>query len=408
MKKSRTFKNALIIIGFTVMCLVGMEFLAINIGQGVPFSSGYRVVGVFSDADGVPTAADVRVAGVNVGKVVDVSHDPHYPGETVVTMELNDSRSIPVYSNGFAKVKPKTLLGEKFIDLTVGNSGSAEPIASGGFLPIAQTGKEVSNDEIFNAFDATARQQQQQVLQALDAATLQRSGDIQAILPQLQQVVANLDPLARVYEQDQPQVDNIFVQLNTIMQALADEHVQLGGVFANGSSVLNAVAQKDQALLTTLGEFGKVATQLNDAMAPTIASQQLAIRQLEPALSTGCIGSGNGQSCGQNAFLNQIVAPQASCHNRPCGIDEVFTGTLTGNINYPNDQLTVTSTTGLLVTELWDSMFSQPTTSGTQHALNIVLSFHCDAINTTVGQLPGSSLLVQTLLALEKQLGIKC
>ena len=86
MKRSRTFVNAIVIAVFTVVCLLGIEYLAVNIGQGVPFSSNYNVHAVFSDADGVPTAADVRVSGVNVGKVVDVSHSSSYPGETVVTL----------------------------------------------------------------------------------------------------------------------------------------------------------------------------------------------------------------------------------------------------------------------------------------------------------------------------------
>ena len=157
MKKSRTFMNFVIVVGFTLICLVGMEFLAVNIGQPVPFTSHYTVKAVFSDADGVPNSADVRVSGVDVGKVIDVSHDKSYPGETVVTMQITDAHAIPLYTNGFAKVRPKTLLGEKYIRLTVGDNAAAEAIADGGFLPPAQTGKDVSNDEIFNAFDATTR-----------------------------------------------------------------------------------------------------------------------------------------------------------------------------------------------------------------------------------------------------------
>jgi ABC-type transporter Mla subunit MlaD len=313
-----------------------------------------------------------------------------------------------VYSDAYAKVRPKTLLGEKYIDLSIGGGAAAEPIASGGFLPLGRTGKDVSNDEIFNAFDQTTRSQQQQVLRALDSATQQRAGDIQHILPQLETVLANLDPLARVYEQDQPEVDHIFVQLNTILATVADEHDQLGGLLANAGSVLSAVAQKDQALLTTLQEAGRISTELNGAMAGTIQQQQQAIEALYPALSPDCTGSSaRTQSCGQNAFLNQVVAPQAACHNRPCGIDEVFTGTLTGNINYPNDQLTVTSDTGALVTEEWDSMFSQPQSSSANsppRALNLVLAFHCDAIQTMVSQLPQGSSLAQTLQQLLQQL----
>ena len=371
MNRSRTRTNLLIIVLFALVCVGGIEFLAVNIGQPVPFVQNYTVKAVFSNADGIPSAADVRVAGVDVGKVADVANDPQYPGETVVTMQITDSAAIPVYSNGYAMIRPKTLLGEKYVDLTVGNAATAEPIISGGVLPPAQTGKDVSNDEIFNAFDAQTRAQQQQVLAALDAATFSRSSDIQAILPQLETVVKGLDPIARVYEQDQPQVDSIFVQLNTIMQTIADEHQQLAGVLSNGNSVLAAVNQKDQALLTTLQEAANFATDINNAVAPTVKQQQAAINQLQPALSS------------QNEFLNQVVAPQSYCGGRSCGIDEVFTGTLLGNLNYPNDQLTVSSHAGELVTDEWDSMFSQPT-GGEPRALNLVIDFQCDAVDQTL------------------------
>jgi hypothetical protein len=271
----------------------------------------------------------------------------------------------------------------------VGSNASAEAIAPGGYMPVAETGKDVSNDEIFNAFDAATRTQQQQVLAALDNATKGRAGDIQAILPQLQQVVANLSPVAQVYEKDQPQTDNIFVQLNTVMQALADEHEQLAGFLANGNVALGAIAQKDQALVSTLQGASNVATELNTAMSPQIAAQRQALDQLAPTLVS------------ENGLLFNIVGPKCSGHE--CGIDTVIAGTLNGQVAYPNDQLNVTSPNGESVTGLWDSMFSQPGSSGAvtgtnaangssacsstgNCALNIVLSFHCDTIAQTLTQ----------------------
>jgi phospholipid/cholesterol/gamma-HCH transport system substrate-binding protein len=362
MTRSRTRVSALIIGVFTVICVAAMEFLAVNMGQGSVFSSNYTIHAIFSDADGLPTNADVRAIGVDVGKVAAVSHDPAYPGETVATLEISDASAVPLYSNGYASVRPKTLLGEKYVDLTVGGGATAEPIAAGGYLPIAQTGKDVSNDEIFNAFDATARQQQQQVLQELNTATFQRSGDIQAILPQLTKVVSDFQPIARLYEKDQPQVDNIFVNFNTFMQTLADEHQQLAGLLNNGSIALGAIAQRDQALITTLQRAADFSTEINNAVAPTIAAQRQGIQELSPALQA------------QNSLLNQIVAPQSNCGGQVCGIDQLFLGTLLGNVNYPNDQLTVTSTSGELVTVIWDSMFTQPLPCSPP-----TLVAHCDA-----------------------------
>jgi hypothetical protein len=118
------------------------------------------------------------------------------------------------------------------------------------------------------------------------------------------------------------------------------------------------------------------------------------------------------------------VAPQTVCGNRPCGIDEVFTGTLLGNVNYPNDQLTVSSTqtacaapkgsnqpghcgSGELVTLLWDSMFSQPTGTD-KRALNLVLAFHCDAITTTLDNVGAPAAYKAALTALVTALGVTC
>jgi virulence factor Mce-like protein len=392
--RRRTFTNAGILAVFTVFCILVLEYLAINIGQPNPFSGAYTVHAVFSDADGIPTAADVRVSGVVVGKVTAVSHDPASPGYSVVTIQISDASAVPLYTNGFAKVRPKTLLGEKYVDLSVGSATTADAIAAGGYLPVASTGKDVSNDEIFNSFDSATRANQQVVLAALDNATKGRAGDIQAILPQLQQVVANLTPVAQVYEKDNVHVDHIFVQLNTIMQALADEHQQLAGFLANGNIALGAIAQKDQALVTTLQSAANLANELNTAMAPNIAVQRASLDRLA------------GTFRSQSTFLDAIIGPH--CKGQPCGIDTIVAGTLNGQVAYPNDQLNVTTPNGEAVTGIWDSMFSQPGELGavagttprgdslcsTQAslgnkgscALNIVISFHCDTVAQTLNQ----------------------
>ncbi|MBV8195703.1 MAG: hypothetical protein JOY80_09265, partial [Candidatus Dormibacteraeota bacterium] len=111
----------------------------------------------------------------------------------------------------------------------------------------------------------------------------------------------------------------------------------------------------------------------------------------------------------QNPFLNLTVGSQPECGGNACGIDEVFTGTLLGNINYPNDQLTVTNNSdannpvkGLnpeLVTNEWDSMFSVPSSAPPDRALNITLSFHCNEISSTFINTPFGT-LYKELLAL--------
>jgi virulence factor Mce-like protein len=368
--RTRVIVNAVMVLTFIVVCVGAMEFLALNIGQPNPLSSGYRVRAVFADADGVPTAGDVRVAGVQVGKVTAVVRDPAYPQATVVTMEISDPRAIPVYSDGTARVRPKTLLGEKYVDLVPGDR-RGEALVTNGTLPQSNTSTTVEADQIFNAFDAKTRDEQKLVLQALDAATQNRSGDLQAIIPQLQQGVANLVPVAQVYEKDNPEMARILTNLATLMGTLSDEHEQLAGLLANGNVALGAIAQRNQSLIATLREASNVAALLNAAATPTVDAQRQALAKLAPALGA------------ERNFLGQIVDPNPGCPGKAsCGIDEVFTGTLLGQLNYPNDQLTITSPTGVRVTQQWASLFTPPPS---QHAaLNIDLSFHCDTLQTTL------------------------
>jgi virulence factor Mce-like protein len=365
--RRRVLVNAAIIVSFAVVCVGALEWLAANLGQPMPVgNAGYTVHGIFQDADGVPTDADVRVNGVDVGKVVKVGPDPGQPGYSVVTMTIYDSDAAPVYSNGFATIEPKSILNDMSVDLTVGGGGTATAIPSGGFLTVADTSTSVEYDQIFNSFPAPIRSDEQQVIADLDTATRGQPGNIQDELPRLEQAFADLEPVAAMYSADAPEVDAILKQLTTILQTTADEHEQLAGLLGNGKTALGAIAQRDDALVGTLQGFSTVATELNAAMTPTVPAQKQSLKEIGASLGA------------ENRFLNQIVGPQAGCGGHPCGIDEVFTGTLLGDINYPNDQLTVTTPAGETVAGEWASMFSQPT--DTHRALNLVLAFQCDTL----------------------------
>ena len=415
MAKSRTAANAVILIVFAVICIGAMEWLAFNIGQPKPgfLDNSYKLSAYFQDANGLPTAADVRVAGLQVGKVTAIGKDSEHPGATRVDMSITDS-NVTVHTNAFAKVRPKTLLGEKYVDLDPG-TGDHDVLPSGS--PLVNTDTNVENDTVFNAFDTQTRQAEQKVIQELDQGLTAREGDVQAILPQLDTVVRDLAPVAKVYEKDNPVVDQIFTNVTTVMQTLADEHTQLAGFLSNGNQALQAIADKDQSLITTLDQWSQFDQRLNRVVSTTVADQRSGIDKLSPTIDS------------QHAFIAAIIYPQAACGNKPCGLLQVLSGTLLGQINYPNDQLTVTGGTGAcapnnkpsantcegeLVSNEWASLFSKPTdayhdtSTGcgpnptgaclSHSALNIVLAEGCDTVQTTLTGIVSNSQSLATAL----------
>jgi phospholipid/cholesterol/gamma-HCH transport system substrate-binding protein len=78
------------------------------------FDGGYRLRASFDAAgQGLIKNSDVKIRGVNVGKVENVKL---VDGRALVTMTINDGQKVPTATT--AIVRAKTLFGEKFVDLT--------------------------------------------------------------------------------------------------------------------------------------------------------------------------------------------------------------------------------------------------------------------------------------------------
>ena len=127
-------------------------FLWVSFGGALPFSAqGYLVRVSFPYADQLGTQADVRIAGVSVGKVIGKSLDPD-GNRTIATLEI-DNKYSPIRSDATAILRTKTILGETYVDLSPG-SRSAPPIPDDGLLPRGQVVSAVQLDQIYNEFDA--------------------------------------------------------------------------------------------------------------------------------------------------------------------------------------------------------------------------------------------------------------
>src|SRR5260370_40452002 len=120
-----------------VMVLVGLWcfgvllVLWLSFGGAIPLKpKGYRFKIAFPQAVQLGLQADVRTAGIPIGKVV--TKDLYKPGNrTVATIEVQPKYA-PIRSDALAILRQKTLLGETFVELTFGSKNS-KPIKEGGF-----------------------------------------------------------------------------------------------------------------------------------------------------------------------------------------------------------------------------------------------------------------------------------
>jgi len=103
---------------FFVVGFVALGWLALQLGE-VPWLTGgrtYSLMAEFDNISGVKSGADIQVAGVTVGTVGNLSlRDDDV---AMVVMQIDRSLEVPVDS--IASVKSQGIIGDKFIQLSLG------------------------------------------------------------------------------------------------------------------------------------------------------------------------------------------------------------------------------------------------------------------------------------------------
>jgi phospholipid/cholesterol/gamma-HCH transport system substrate-binding protein len=143
--------NVTIAIIFILIFTIG-PYLAFT--KHVPFTGyGYELKATFSNSANIALNSPIRIAGVDVGKVIGTERDGD---NTTVTFTV-DSAGRPIHDDAFAAIRPRIFLeGNFFIDLDPGSPSGGE-LDSGGTIPVTRTSTAVQIDEVLSALQSPVR-----------------------------------------------------------------------------------------------------------------------------------------------------------------------------------------------------------------------------------------------------------
>ena len=111
----RTFRILTGII--TLVFVLGAVYTGVKVRAGGALRPVYQVSGSFDAAgQGLQSHSDVKIHGLTVGRV---RHVKLTSGRALVRMDIDDGQRVPVAAK--ATIRPKTLFGEKFIDIDPGD-----------------------------------------------------------------------------------------------------------------------------------------------------------------------------------------------------------------------------------------------------------------------------------------------
>jgi len=193
-----TLGRLLVISGFALTCFCLLLFLWLAFGGPIPLKpQGYRVQVAFTDAATLADQADVRAAGVRIGKVVEKELAPE-GNKMLATIEL-ESRYAPMKSDAHAILRQKTLLGETYVEVTTGSRGAAN-IKEGARLPDGQVARAVEFDELFSTFDKPTRKAFQEWTASIAKAGAGRGRDLSDALGNLPVFAENAQGVVEVLD----------------------------------------------------------------------------------------------------------------------------------------------------------------------------------------------------------------
>jgi phospholipid/cholesterol/gamma-HCH transport system substrate-binding protein len=225
-------------------------FLWVSFGGTLPLRpEGYRFKAAFPEAALLAKEADVRMAGVNVGKVKATELGPG-GRTTLAEIELHE-RFAPIRRDTRAILRTKSLLGETYVELTPGQRGSPS-LGDGDTLPLGNVDETVELDEVFRAFDAPTRRYFQEWLHEAGIASTGRfASDLNDSLGNAVPFFEGGVDLLRPLDEQEVALRRVVRDTGRVFDAVSRENGQLRGLVVNGDATFSALASRDDALADT-------------------------------------------------------------------------------------------------------------------------------------------------------------
>jgi phospholipid/cholesterol/gamma-HCH transport system substrate-binding protein len=278
----------LVAAGFTLSCFALLLFLWVTFGGPVPFKpKSYTFTADFPEAITLQKEADVRIGGVSVGKVKQLSlppesechEDPAACNTTRATIEV-EPQYAPISSDAEAILRQKTLLGETYVELTTGSQTAPQegsddtqaqstaidvgqlsgddaphPIEEGGHLEQSQVQDQTQIDEIFQGFDEETREAFQSWMQNSAIAVNGRGLDLSDAFGNLGPFATDASDVLGTLRQQEQALRTLVRDTGTVFAALTEHDQALAGAIVGGNRTFGALASESRALADTFKIF---------------------------------------------------------------------------------------------------------------------------------------------------------
>ena len=295
--------NPVLLGAVTVLVAIIGVFLAYNANTGLPFVPTRELKVVFPNGAALVPGNDVYSGGYRIGLISDM-HPIQLRGGQVgaeAILALNKSYG-GVPADSTASIRPRSLLGLKYIDLVRGTSRRILP--DGATLRISHTTVPVQFDDINKLFDAKTRPAIQRDLAGFGDTFAARGSALNDTIASLPSLFGHLIPVASYLSDPHTELTRFLGALNGFFGTVSPVARQNEELFADQATTYGAIAHSASDLEATIREspptldvsttslrlqqpFLTDLTTFSRYFGPAAAQLRAALPQIDPALEAG-------------------------------------------------------------------------------------------------------------------------
>lgn len=228
---------------FVIVCLVGTGTLIAIYGQ-LRYQHERTYNAIFSTVSGLKGGNFVRIAGVEVGKVKDIT----ISDDTSALVKFSAEDSVVLTEATRAVIRYDDLIGGRYLALEQGPEPTRK-LPAGGTIPLDQTAPALDMDALIGGF--------RPLLKALNPDQVNTlSGQLitafQGQGPTLGSILSQTAALTNTLADRDALISQVVLNLSTVMGSLGDRSANLGEAVDSLTQLMHAVEHRDQDLSTAL------------------------------------------------------------------------------------------------------------------------------------------------------------
>ncbi len=278
-------------VAFALSCVGLIIFVWTQFGGTIEFGpQGYRINALFKETGLLVPNADVRIAGVNIGKVASVQARGV---NSFVTMDVQPQYA-PLPVDTRAILRQKTLLGEAYVQLSSG-TGSGPKFPDGGTIPSNHVQATQQLDQVLGSFDRPTQKDLQAVLNGTYTSLAGRGQDLNNAIGNLDPTFTTMAAVVGVLNQQQGDLRRLIGNSATVLSTLGSRSADLQSLIRAGDQVLSTTAARNAELRATVNALPPFLTVLRSSLGtlntslglagPTLTALKPVAPLLTPALS---------------------------------------------------------------------------------------------------------------------------